>query len=265
MTWLRTTIALLLCVAAGCCSAILAADPSDSSSWRPLFNGRDLSDWEGNPELWSVQDGLIVGQTTGPEQLAYNQFLIWRGGTLRDFELRATIRQTGNNSGIQYRSAELKEVGPWSIGGYQCDIHPAPANNAMLYHERGRGIVAQNGQSVIVDQDGQRHLVRQREPVAVDISQWHEYAIIARANKLVHVLDGQVVMELTDHEPAKRSLEGLLAIQIHRGPAMRVEIKDIRLKELPPSPEVTLAQEPIPAEAKVLARPQPKPKPKKKS
>ncbi len=264
MTLLRTKIALLLVAATGFCPAALAADLSDSSDWRSLFNGKDLSGWDGNPELWSVKDGLIVGRTTGPEQLAYNQFLIWRGGTPRDFELRATIRETGNNSGIQYRSAEMKDIGRWSVGGYQCDIHPTPANNAMLYHERGRGIVAQNGQSVVVDEKGQKFLVRQREPIAVDVSQWHEYTIIARGNKLVHKLDGQVVMELADHDPAGRSLEGLLAIQIHRGPAMRVEIKTVELKELPASPVVTLADEPLPADAKLLTRPKPKAAPKKK-
>lgn len=158
----------------------------------------------------------------------------------------------------------MKKVGPWSIGGYQCDIHPAPAFVAMLYHERFRGIVAQNGQSVIVDDKGQKFLVRQREPKKIDVTQWHEYTILARGNKIVHKLDGEVVMELTDHEAAKRSLEGLVAIQIHGGPAMCVEIKDVQLKQLPPSPVVTLAQEPIPADAKLIVAPKPKAKPKKK-
>jgi hypothetical protein len=264
MTSLRMTIVLLLCVAAGFCPTAFAADPAAPSAWRSLFNGKDLSGWDGNPQLWSVKDGVIVGQTTDPKQLTYNQFLIWRGGTLKDFELRATIRQKGNNSGIQYRSAEMKNVGRWSIGGYQCDIHPAAAFNGMLYHERGRGIVAQNGQRVIVDEKGQKFLVQQREPKPVDLWQWHEYTIIARGNKIVHKLDGLVVMELTDHDLAKRSLEGLLAIQIHGGPAMRVEIKDVQLKPLPPSPVVTLAQEPIPADAKLIVPAKPKAKPKKK-
>jgi hypothetical protein len=262
MTLLRSTIALLLCAAAGYCSTAFAAEKTDSSGWVSLFNGKDLSGWDGNPELWSVKDGMICGKTTGPEQLKYNQFLVWRGGAPKDFELRAMIREDGNNSGIQYRSAELKEVGPWSIGGYQMDIHPAPAHNGSLYHERGRGVVAENGQSVIVDEKGQKFLVKQREPLKVDVAGWHEYTIIARGNKLVHKLDGQVVMELTDHDVAKRAMEGVLAIQIHRGPAMHVEIKDIQLKVLPPAPVVTLAQEPIPADAKLITPPKAKPKKK---
>ena len=101
------------------------------------------------PDGLGRESGVVVGRgrlhygvTKGDAPLPYNQFLIWRGGTVKNFELRAKVRQSGNNSGLQYRSKELKDVGPWSIGGYQCDIHPEPANNAMLYDERGRGIVA---------------------------------------------------------------------------------------------------------------------------
>jgi len=121
-------------------SLILLAAATLQAQERQLFNGKDLTGWDGNPESWSVQDGAITGITTDEKRLPYNQFLIWRGGTVKNFELRAKVRQSGNNSGIQYRSKELKEVGPWSIGGYQCDIHPVAANNAMLYDERGRVI-----------------------------------------------------------------------------------------------------------------------------
>ena len=104
--------------------ASLAPLHAAEEEFRSLFNGKDLTGWDGNPELWSVEDGCITGTTTGPEQLAYNQFLIWRGGVLKNFELRAKIKQSGNNSGIQYRSKELPEIGKWSVGGYQCDVHP---------------------------------------------------------------------------------------------------------------------------------------------
>jgi hypothetical protein len=106
---------------------------------KPLFNGKDLTGWDGNPELWSVEDGCITGRTTGPEQLKYNQFLIWRGGVLKNFELRARVRVSASNSGIQYRSREIPEGWKWSVGGYQCDIHPGAPNNAMLYGEKWGG------------------------------------------------------------------------------------------------------------------------------
>ena len=60
---------------------------------RQLFNGKDLTGWEGNPESWSVQDGGITGVTTDEKPLPYNQFLIWRGGTVKNFELTAKIRR----------------------------------------------------------------------------------------------------------------------------------------------------------------------------
>ena len=93
--------------------------PAADDGFRPLFNGKDLSGWDGNPELWSVEDGAITGKTTGPEQLTYNQFLIWRGGEVKNFVLRARIKQSGNNTGIQDRSRELPENGTWSNGRYQ--------------------------------------------------------------------------------------------------------------------------------------------------
>ncbi|HEY2415318.1 MAG TPA: DUF1080 domain-containing protein [Pirellulaceae bacterium] len=222
---------------------------------RQLFNGKDLSGWDGNPESWSIQDGCITGVTTNEKPLPYNQFLIWRGGTVKNFELSAKVKQSGNNSGIQYRSKELKDVGPWSIGGYQCDIHPEARNNAMLYDERGRAIVAQNGQSVIIDKDGTKWITKDSEPVKVDVAEWNEYTIIARGNHLIHKLNGQVTVDVIDLQESERELEGLLAIQIHRGPAMKVQIKDIVLRELPDGGVLTADEAKIPSDAKKVEPP----------
>ncbi|MEY4482812.1 MAG: hypothetical protein RL693_264 [Verrucomicrobiota bacterium] len=231
-------------------SSLLGAD----DGFRPLFNGKDLAGWDGNPELWSVEDGCITGKTTGPEQLAYNQFLIWRGGVVKNFELRAKVKQAGNNTGIQYRSRELPENGKWSIGGYQCDIHPSAPNNAMVYEERARGIIVQNGQGVVIDPEGKRWLTSEHDPVKVDIAEWHEYTIIAKGNHLIHKIDGQVTIDLLDFEEKARSLEGLLAFQIHRGPAMKVQIKDVMLKELPDGGLIPFEKSAIPSDAQVIEK-----------
>jgi putative heme-binding domain-containing protein len=224
-----------------------------------LFNGKDLTGWDGNPELWSVEDGAITGKTKGPDHLAYNQFLIWRGGTVKNFELRVKVKVTGeNNSGIQYRSKELPENGKWSIGGYQCDVHPAAPNNAMVYHERGRGIVAQNGQTVVVDPQAKKWLTGDRDPVAVDIAEWNEYTIIAKGNHLVHQINGKLAMELHDFDEGGRALEGLLAFQVHRGPAMTVQIKDVRLKALPDGGVTPFAKADLPNDAQEIMPPAPK-------
>lgn len=233
--------------------------------FEPLFNGKDLTGWDGNPELWSVQDGCITGKTTDPAQLDYNQFLIWRGGPVKNFELTAKIKVVGNNTGIQYRSRELPEIGKWSISGYQCDIHPTAVNNAMVYEERGRGIICQNGQGVVIDPEAKRWLASEHDTVKVDVTDWHEYTIIAQGNHLIHKVDGQVTIDLLDFEEAKRSLEGLLAFQIHRGPAMTVQIKDVMLKKLPDGGVIDFANSPIPSDAQIIEAKIPKAKAKGKA
>ncbi len=249
---------LLLTLLLGSIGLVIAqaAEPE----FRSLFNGMDLTGWDGNPELWSVQDGCITGTTTGPEQLQYNQFLIWRDGIVKNFELRAKVKQSGNNSGIQYRSKELADVGKWSVGGYQCDIHPTAANNAMMYGEKAGGILAQNGQSVIIDPDGKKWIVSEHEPVKVDVDQWHEYTVIAQGNHLVHKVDGQVTMELRDFDSTERGSEGLLAFQIHRGPAMNVQIKDVMFRELPAVDVPAFDDKTVPPDAKLVEGAKPKDK-----
>lgn len=249
-TTMKLTVLLTLALGAFGLSAAHAQE-----GFRPLFNGKDLTGWEGNPELWTVEDGCITGKTTGPEQLAYNQFLIWRGGEVKNFELRVQVKVTGNNTGIQYRSKELTEVGKWSIGGYQCDIHPAAPNNAMVYEERGRGIICQNGQSVVIDPQGGKWLVAERDPVAADVAQWNEYTVIAQGNHLIHKLNGKVTIDLVDHDEKALSLAGLLAFQIHRGPAMQVQIKDVMFKELPEGGKLSFAKADIPNDAQRIEKP----------
>jgi putative heme-binding domain-containing protein len=233
-------------------SLLFTFHASAQDGFKPLFNGKDLTGWDGNPELWTVEDGCITGKTTGPEQLAYNQFLIWRGGKVKNFELHAKIKQSGNNTGIQYRSKELPENGKWSIGGYQCDIHPATPNNAMVYEEKGRGIIVQNGQGVVVDPEGKRWLASEHEPVKVDIAEWHEYTVIAQGNHLIHKIDGKTTIDLLDFEESKRAFEGLVAFQIHRGPAMNVQIKDVMLKELPDGGVISFEKSAIPSDAQII-------------
>ena len=246
-------------------TSLLTGRSLGEDGFKPLFNGKDLTGWDGNPELWSVEDGCISGKTTGPEQLPYNQFLIWRGGKVKNFELHAKIKESGNNSGIQYRSKELPEVGKWSVGGYQCDVHPAPANNGMVYEEKMRGIICQNGQSVVIDPEGNRWLVEEREPVKVDIAEWHDYTVIAQGNHLIQKIDGKVTIDLTDHEEKARALEGILAFQIHRGPAMNVQIKDVMLKELPDGGVVAFDKATLPATAKPVPTKKAPGKPKDKA
>ncbi|AMV17005.1 family 16 glycoside hydrolase [Planctomyces sp. SH-PL14] len=199
-----------------------------------LFNGKDLTGWEGDPTLWSVEDGAITGKTDG--KLPYNKFLIWKDGTLTDFEVRLVFRLEGdNNSGVQYRSARLKDAGEYVVGGYQADIHANPPYTGMLYDERGRGILAERGQKVVVGADGKREITKLEGTVeAVDLTKWNELTIIGRGNHIVHKLNGQVAVDITDNQEKDRELEGVLALQVHAGPAMKAQFKSVKLKNLKP-------------------------------
>ena len=130
-----------------------------SAESKNLFNGKDLTGWTGNPDFWKVENGIIVGETTNQNKTSANTFLIWEGGNLGDFELTLKARVKGNNnSGIQYRSKVLNAK-TWSVGGYQMDMHPAPNYLGMMYEERGRGIIAQRGENVIIDSEGKLSLI----------------------------------------------------------------------------------------------------------
>lgn len=222
----------------GCLWLVLCSSAWSQEGFRPLFNGQDLSGWKGDPALWKVVDGTITGEHDG--SLPYNKFLIW-DGTLGDFELRLKFRMEGNNnSGVQYRSAHLQDAGEWVVGGYQADIHPAPQYCGMLYDERGRGIIAERGQRVRLSKNGQKQVEKLDVPVdQVDLKEWHELTIIARGSHLIHQLDGVTTVEIFDEDEKQRDLSGVLALQIHAGPAMKVQFKEIRLKELAPATSQT--------------------------
>ena len=237
--------------------ATLTKDKGDAGSgFVSLFNGKDLTGWEGAPGLWKVEDGIVVGTCEGPGKPSHNTFLVWQDGTVKDFELRATMRLIGdNNSGIQYRSRALPEVGPYAISGYQCDAHPAIEHTGMTYEEKGRGIFGLNGKNVMLDPDGARWLLSEHEPVKADLSEWTTYSIVARGNHLVHRVNGKITSELIDHDEKGRALEGLLAIQLHSGNPYRVEIKDIRLRVIDDAEILPFDSSKLPKGAKKIKRP----------
>ena len=103
-----------------------AACFADDAGFTPIFNGTSLDGWEGKPEFWRVENGAIVGQTTAENPTKGNTFLVWRQGLVDDFELALQFRLTGGNSGVQYRSREFADVGPFVVGGYQGDFEAGP-------------------------------------------------------------------------------------------------------------------------------------------
>jgi Domain of Unknown Function (DUF1080) len=204
---------------------------SASADWEPLFNGKDLSKWSGDSRIWRVENGVIIGETNATDKkLAANSFLIWQGGEPADFELEYQARVTGNNSGVQYRS-KIIDAAAWSVGGYQMDLHPNPPYLGMLYEERGRGIACQRGQSVTLDD--KPTVTGKLEIAEVNLAEWNSYRIVARGNVLQHFVNGKLAAEITDTNPAKRAAKGAIALQVHAGPAMKAEFKDLRLLAAP--------------------------------
>ncbi|MEM1296929.1 MAG: DUF1080 domain-containing protein [Verrucomicrobiota bacterium] len=230
---------------------------------RPLD---DLGQWTYDPALWEIKDGLATGITTDEDPLPYNKFLIWNGGELVDFELSVKLKVEGNNnSGIQYRSKRRDDLGEFVVSGYQCDAHPSNAYCAMMYEEKGRGITATRGQKVVVTPEGKKMLVgKVGQAAEVDLAKWNTYEIHAKGNHIVHKLNGIVTAEFIDLEVDKRALSGLLAFQIHRGPKMKVEIKDLVIKHVSGGKVFEPGDVNIPANAEEVHAPKPRPAAKKK-
>lgn len=209
----------------------LAADEGGVS----LFDGQSLNGWKGNTDYWSVQDGTITGTTTADKPLKYNTFLIWTGGTPGDFELRCKYKIQGGNSGIQYRSKVLDEA-KFIVGGYQADIDAGNKFTGILYEERARGILAQRGERVTIGEDGKKTAEKFAEASAlagkIKNDDWNDYRVVARGNNMKHFINGELMSEVTDNQKDKAAATGVLALQLHQGPPMKVQFKEIRLKEL---------------------------------
>jgi len=226
-------VMLVSATALSCAGTVFAAD---DPGFVPIFNGTSLEGWEGKPEFWSVQDGTIVGQTTAEKPTKGNTFLIWRQGNVDDFELELKYRITGGNSGIQYRS---KDLGDSVVGGYQGDFEAGPKFSGIMYEEKGRGILALRGERASIAADGTKTMgepIGKTEDLQQKIKQgqgeWNDYKIVARGPKLQHFINGQLMSETIDEQVGKRAAEGILALQLHAGPPMKVEFKDIHLKRL---------------------------------
>ena len=241
MTTIRSLARLATVGALACVLGGFTRAAESEEGFKPLFNGKDLTGWDGNPKFWSVQDGFITGKTTKENPAGGNTFLIWRDGVVDDFELRFSYRAMPGddkgfcNSGVQYRS---KDFGNWVVGGYQADIEAGDTYSGILYEERmTRGIMAERGQKVVFGADGKKEVtgtVGDAKAIQADIKKgdWNEYVITAQGYHFVHRINGHVTVDVTDNDPQKQVRQGILALQAHAGPPMTIQFKDIRLKRL---------------------------------
>ena len=218
--------------------------PAADAGGVSLFNGKDLTGWEGDAGLWSVKDGCITGQTTKENPTKGNTFLIWKGAAT-DFELTCKVKFTTTaeskfgNSGIQFRSAVL-DPAKWVVGGLQADLCAAPPYFGILYDERGAGrsVMSVGQKAVIKDVDGKVRVeatgsVGKKEEImaAVKYTDWNDYRVFAKGPQIQIWVNGVQTVDATN-ESAQGPNGTTLALQIHAGPPMMVQFKDIVLKQL---------------------------------
>jgi arylsulfatase A-like enzyme len=193
----------------------------------------NLRGWSGDPKIWSGKKGVLTGKTDG--SIKYNRFITWKHSTIVNFDLRLKVKiSPGGNSGVQYRSRMMPKIGLDAVGGYQCDIVAGHGKyNGMAYEERGRGILGDAGQKVVVDETGKKNVVGKMEVKTFPADEWHEYRILAEGNHIRHWINGHQTADLIDHHVEGRRQIGVLGFQAHVGKPMTVEFKDIRIKHLP--------------------------------
>jgi len=205
-----------------------------------------FQDWDGDPKFWRVENGVIVGESTPDKTVGPNTFLIWKGGTPGDFELKVEIKMNSTNSGIQYRSKMLPpndgqpEGTPghaWRLGGYQMDLDFDNRYPGQLYEEAGRGFLAERGTITYISRDGTKGQIGSLENADVlkalfKPGEWNQFHLIARGNTLIHIVNGHVTAVCVDDDVKGRAMAGLIGFQLHAGPPMKLEIRNVAIKLL---------------------------------
>ncbi|MFC3880314.1 DUF1080 domain-containing protein [Algoriphagus namhaensis] len=235
-------------------SGTQTAKPSfepNQDGFKSIFDGKTLEGWEGDPTYWSVKDGVIVGEITPETKLEANTFLIYQE-VLRDFELKAEFRISENgNSGIQYRSERVEGV-PFALRGYQADIDGKNTYTGQNYEERKRTTLAYRGQKtrinsqpdgMSIDDYEERNAWKglnleselgDRDELGTKIKKqdWNEMHLIIKGNVLKHYVNGILMSEVHDEDAKNRMMSGLLGMQVHVGPPMKVEYRNLMLKKM---------------------------------
>lgn len=229
------------------------ADVPPEKDLQSIFNGKDLTGWDGDPRLWSVRNGAIRGETTPENPARGNTFLIWKGGETKDFELRLSFRCTAtNNSGIQYRSRHITEGrtrNKWVVRGYQHEIrnqNKLPSVAGFIYEEGGRrGRMCLVGEKAVWDKDGKKTVTGTLIDAAgyrtlFKLDDWNDVVIIARGSHIQHYLNNRLILDCTDNHPSYARRAGILALQLHAGKPMWAEFKNIRIKHLSSAEEAAV-------------------------
>jgi hypothetical protein len=219
----------------------------DHTGFTQIFDGTTLKGWDGDPAFWRAEGGAIVGKTTPDNKLTENTFIIWRGGEPGDFDLKLEYRINATNSGIQLRSRRLSAgatdaagrtvKGRWVMAGYQADIDFANRYTGQIYEERGREFLAMRGPYTHIPSSGGPRIVGALQTSddelkgIIKATDWNQVHLIARGNMIAEIMNGHVTSTLMDDDAKGRALSGLIGFQMHVGEPMKVEFRNVWLKQ----------------------------------
>ena len=206
----------------------------DKDGFVEIFNGKNLDGWEGLEDAWVVEDGVLIGESTPEKPCKASHYLYWAEKEPGDFHLKLTFRLRGKgaNSGIQFRSEKRPN---WDTFGYQADVDESLEWTGTLFHHT-RGAVVKRGFESKVDPDGKAHekqFADSNEVIkAYKPGEWNDYEVIANGSVLTLKINGKLMCTVDDRHATESAKSGVIALQMHQGPPMKVEFKNIRIKLL---------------------------------
>jgi hypothetical protein len=238
----------------------------DHDGWTQIFDGKTLNGWDGSPDVWHVEDGAIVGESSA-EHPSGTTNIVWRGGEPANFRLRLEMKLegAGANGGVQYRSRivplnirpvpadatpevqqrmeQTKELAEehanWNMSGYQMDFDFGNRYTGQLYEQGSpRGIIAWRGQ-VVATEPGKKPTLLSTLGSSDDLKafikpgKWNLVEIIADGKTVVHIINGHVMSVLVDTDPQFSAAKGLIALEIEGGGTLKISHRNIWLKPLP--------------------------------
>lgn len=247
------TMAVAMVAAFIIVSQISCVAQKGEKGFKQIFDGKSLKGWEGDTKYWRVENGNLVGEITPETLLKTNSFIIWQGGEPGDFELKGSFKITEKgNSGINYRSDKVADV-PNALRGYQADIDGAIRYTGQNYEERKRTTLGYRGEIVTVNEstdktpEGFKSNLKNNAwlgrtvtgslgtsdelKTKIKSEDWNEFHIVAKGNRLQHYINGVLMSDVTDNDTVNGKPKGLLGVQVHVGPPMKVEYKDIRIRQ----------------------------------
>lgn len=229
-------LALPVLLAVSCNNSGESKPVADKDGFIQIFDGKTFTGWDGDTSVWHIDSSSFIGEVTAAKQLKTNSFLMYTGAKPGDFEFKAEYRiSPEGNSGVNYRSEELKDI-RYALKGYQADIDGANHYTGQNYEERGRGFLAMRGQKAVLEANAKpiiKDSVGNSDSLKthIKINDWNEVHIVAKGNHMQHFINNILMSETTDNDSTNRKFNGVLGLQVHVMPTMKVEYRNIRLKQ----------------------------------